>query len=210
MGTGKESLPPIRSESSGSVDFDARLDSDGRVDSALEGAIRRREIAAIVVDSDNGVALANAPGIEQLKLLAPQGMVRQGLPLPEDVARLADGLRDDLKRTGSTESSQLTLASGFCLRASLLGGQTKPYLLMLFEPASRLDERNLSRRELEVATLVLNGLSNREIASKLSLAPNTVEGHLKRIFTKMQVHTRAGLVAKMLGWPSEGRPDATA
>ncbi len=210
MGTGKESLPPIRSESSGPVDFDARLDSDGRVDSALEGAIRRREIAAIVVDSDNGVALANAPGIEQLKLLAPQGMVRQGLPLPEDVARLADGLRDDLKRTGSTESSQLTLASGFCLRASLLGGQTKPYLLMLFEPASRLDERNLSRRELEVATLILNGLSNREIASKLSLAPNTVEGHLKRIFTKMQVHTRAGLVAKMLGWPSEGRPDATA
>jgi len=210
LGIGKDALPPVRREPSSSGQFDVQVGPEGRVDSALEGAIRRREIAAIVIDSDNGVALANAPGIEQLRLLAPQGMVRQGLPLPEDIARLADGLRDDLKRNGSTNSSQLTLASGFCLRASLLGGQTKPYLLMLFEPANRLDERNLSRRELEVATLVLNGLSNREIATKLSLAPNTVEGHLKRIFTKMQVHTRAGLVAKMLGWPSEGRPDATA
>jgi DNA-binding CsgD family transcriptional regulator len=97
----------------------------------------------------------------------------------------------------------LTLPTGLCMRASLLDMASQQYVLLLVEPVLRLDERNLSRRELEVAMLVLNGLSNREIAAKLVVAHHTVEGHLKRIFAKLQVRTRAGLVARMLGWHPE-------
>lgn len=157
----------------------------------------------MVIDPSNIIVMANASGLQQLRLLAPQGHVRQGSPLPIQITRLVNGLREDIATSGMRNSSLLTLPTGLCLRGSLLNSEPEQYLLLLMEPVLRLDERNLSRRELEVATLVLNGLSNREIAAKLVLAHNTVEGHLKRIFTKMQVRTRAGLVARMLGWPSE-------
>lgn len=177
--------------------------SDFVSDAAFEGAKQRREIAAIVIDAQNIIAMANAAGLQQLRLLAPQGGVVKGRPLPDQVVRLVNGLRDDLRRSGPKNSSLLTLPTGLCMRASLLDSSPDQFMLLLVEPFLRLDERNLSRRELEVATLVLNGLSNREIAEKLVVAHHTVEGHLKRIFAKVQVRTRAGLVARMLGWQPE-------
>jgi DNA-binding CsgD family transcriptional regulator len=175
--------------------------------STFEGAMQRREIAAILLDAANSVAMANAAGLHHLRSLAPQGAVGPGRPLPDQIARLVSGLRDDLRRSGLRNASMLTLPTGLCLRASLLEGAPHQHLLLLVEPVLRLDERNLSRRELEVATLVLNGLSNREIAAKLVVAHHTVEGHLKRIFAKLQVRTRAGLVARMLGWQPEEHGD---
>jgi DNA-binding CsgD family transcriptional regulator len=171
--------------------------------STFEGAKQRREIAAIVIDAKNCIAMSNAAGLHHLRLLAPQGAVGKGRPLPDQVVRLVNGLRDDLRRSGPKNSSLLTLPTGLCMRASLLDSAPEQYVLLLVEPFLRLDERNLSRRELEVATLVLNGLSNREIAERLVVAHHTVEGHLKRIFAKTQVRTRAGLVARMLGWQPE-------
>jgi DNA-binding CsgD family transcriptional regulator len=166
-------------------------------------AIRRREIAAMVIDAANVISMANRSGVEHLRLFAPQGLIKIGQVLPDQVLRFVNGLREDLKRLVLENSSLVTLPNGMCLRGSMLDGNPSA-MLVLFEPASRVDERKLSPRELEVATLVLNSLSNRDIAAKLCVAPNTVEGHLKRIFTKMQVRTRAGLVAKMLGWEAEG------
>ena len=192
-----------RSTEPGSAAARPKSGSDFVSDSAFEGAKQRREIAAIVIDAQNSIAMANAAGIQQLRLLAPQGAVGKGRPLPDQVVRLVNGLRDDLRSSGPKNSSLLTLPTGLCMRASLLDSAPEQYMLLLVEPFLRLDERNLSRRELEVATLVLNGLSNREIAEKLVVAHHTVEGHLKRIFAKTQVRTRAGLVARMLGWQPE-------
>jgi predicted ATPase/DNA-binding CsgD family transcriptional regulator len=53
----------------------------------------------------------------------------------------------------------------------------------------------LTRRESEVATLVVRGLSNGEIASQLFLSVRTVEAHVARIFDKLGVHTRGQLAA---------------
>jgi DNA-binding CsgD family transcriptional regulator len=172
-----------------------------------EGSIHRRSIAALVVNSANVVLYANNNGMEHLRLIAPQGQVRDGQPLPESLVGLVDALRDDLKVLQNANSSLLTLPMGLCLRASLLGATNDAPLLLLFEPFSRVEERSLSPREREVATLVVSGLSNREIAARLVLARHTVEGHLKRIFSKMTVRTRAGLVAKMLGWPYLSEPE---
>jgi len=51
----------------------------------------------------------------------------------------------------------------------------------------------LTQREREVAELVGEGLTNRQVARRLSMAEKTVEGHLSRIFTKLDVPSRAGL-----------------
>jgi len=63
----------------------------------------------------------------------------------------------------------------------------------------------LSKREIEVLTLVAKGESNKEIASKLYISENTVKRHLSSIMGKMHVHNRlqAATLAKEKGILSE-------
>ncbi|MDP9354308.1 MAG: LuxR family transcriptional regulator [Chloroflexota bacterium] len=54
----------------------------------------------------------------------------------------------------------------------------------------------LSARELEVLRLLVAGGSNREIADRLFVSPRTVQAHVANIFAKLDVHNRAGAVAR--------------
>ena len=54
----------------------------------------------------------------------------------------------------------------------------------------------LSRRELEILQLIADGLSNQEIGDRLYLALDTVKGHNRRIFEKLQVQRRTEAVAR--------------
>ena len=49
----------------------------------------------------------------------------------------------------------------------------------------------LTRRELDIASLVAKGLSNREIAARLFISRRTAETHVDRILTKLDFHSRA-------------------
>jgi LuxR family maltose regulon positive regulatory protein len=62
-------------------------------------------------------------------------------------------------------------------------------------PAQSLVEP-LSHRELEVLQLIAQGLSNREICERLFLALDTVKGHNRRIFGKLEIHTRTEAIAR--------------
>ena len=53
----------------------------------------------------------------------------------------------------------------------------------------------LTRRELEVAGLVAEGLTNHAIATRLSVAPRTAEAHVENIRRKLQVRSRAQIAA---------------
>jgi LuxR family maltose regulon positive regulatory protein len=54
----------------------------------------------------------------------------------------------------------------------------------------------LSQRELEILQLIAQGLSNDEIGKRLFLALDTVKGHNRRIFDKLQVQRRTEAVAR--------------
>lgn len=58
-------------------------------------------------------------------------------------------------------------------------------------------EGRLSSREREVARAVTCGLSNKEIAARMSISVRTVENHLRSIFAKIGVSTRTRLAAKL-------------
>jgi LuxR family maltose regulon positive regulatory protein len=66
--------------------------------------------------------------------------------------------------------------------------QALPELPELAEP--------LSERELEVLSLIAEGLSNPEVAERLYLSTNTVRVHTSNIYAKLGVHGRMAAVSK--------------
>lgn len=57
-----------------------------------------------------------------------------------------------------------------------------------------LIERGLSKREIEVVVLVLQGLTNKQVADKLCVAEKTVKFHLTNIYKRMKISRRSQIV----------------
>ena len=56
---------------------------------------------------------------------------------------------------------------------------------------------NLTRRETEIATLVCDGIADREISSRLFISQNTVKNHVSNIFKKFNINKRIQLIAQL-------------
>lgn len=69
----------------------------------------------------------------------------------------------------------------------------------------RLAERSLqtwqelTQREREITALIWLGLTNPEIAERLSISPNTVKTHIKNILHKFNVHSKKRLADMLAG-----------
>jgi DNA-binding CsgD family transcriptional regulator len=77
------------------------------------------------------------------------------------------------------------------------------------EPGERTGLQILSNREREVASLVAEGRTNKEIAMRLFLSERTVESHLTRIFAKLDVSSRAQVASEVARShpPAEFQPE---
>ena len=71
-------------------------------------------------------------------------------------------------------------------------------LLLVHEPSPPI---RLSPREREIARMVADGHTNQAIARALEISVWTVSTHLRRIFAKLAVCSRAEMVARMLAQP---------
>ena len=110
------------------------------------------------------------------------------------------------------DSSLLTLISGrrkyacrnFVIEPHEATAQ-KAYEAIILERISRRQEQlrrivqqyGLTPRERDVASLLMNGLTSKEIAQQLDLSAHTVKGYLHFIMTKLGVTTRSGIVGKL-------------
>lgn len=67
----------------------------------------------------------------------------------------------------------------------------------------------LTPQQLQVARFVAEGMSNKEVAEQMFLSPRTIDAHLRSVFAKLGVTSRARL-ARLPLHPDEGEPAESA
>ncbi|MBP2476499.1 non-specific serine/threonine protein kinase [Crossiella equi] len=116
----------------------------------------------------------------------------------EPHARCAEAARAALGPAAYLEAHgrgrDLTTAAAIDLALGVRRVSPRP--LLAPEPST------LTRRERQVAELVAEGLSNKEIGERLVIAVRTAEGHVERILQKLGFSSRARIAA----WVAERRP----
>jgi DNA-binding CsgD family transcriptional regulator len=103
-----------------------------------------------------------------------------------------------LARAFSTEIYIALVAAAFVALGLWAGSRLTP------RPAKHGFERNeaairslgLSARECEILEALAAGLSNKEIARRLGISPNTVKTHVGRVYAKLEVQRRVQAVEK--------------
>ena len=122
---------------------------------------------------------------EALTLAEPGGFIRLFVDEGEPMAQL---LLEAASRRIMPDYIGKLLAA---FQAEAQTSKDKPDL-----PPAKLLIESLSQRELEILQLIAQGLSNREIGERLFLALDTVKGHNRKIFDKLQVQSRTEAIAR--------------
>lgn len=111
--------------------------------------------------------------------------------------RMVVTYRDDSLRTTREHAGERPFQTAY-----ELGGRMKPDELISYaldesesEPHDDVSLAVLTRRELEVAKLLAEGLSNRDIASHLTISQRTVETHVEHILSKLALENRTKVAA---------------
>lgn len=128
--------------------------------------------------SDHGHVLCG-PIVREGELIGSLALTRQRGEAAFDAANLSD-------------------ASALCLHLSTWFGrrQTNGEAVL-----PRLSPR-LSPRERQISELVAQGLTNAQIGARLCVSGETVKAALKGVFRKLEIHSRAQLVARALQFPA--------
>jgi DNA-binding CsgD family transcriptional regulator len=129
------------------------------------------------------------------------GVVAQAIvarqELAEVLARRAGG--DDLDRARRLAAAVLHDAERTGMRPSA----QRAGMLLRELPRRRVRTARLTPRELEVARLVAEGLTNRQLAVRLGITERTAETHVDHILTKLDFAGRAQIAA----WVASGVED---
>ena len=125
---------------------------------------------------------------------------------PLEAARIrllyGEHLRRGRRRTEAREQLRAALAAFERLGAVFWADRARSELRATGETARKRDPSTLSDltpQELQIARLVSDGGSNKEVAAQLFLSPRTVEYHLRKVFMKLGIASRADLIRHGLG-----------
>lgn len=108
---------------------------------------------------------------------------------------------DDIQRV-RWGARQLSRGLGFAERLAAQGGRRDGESI-----EAALRRAPLTPRERDVVALLVGGHSTRSIAKTTGLTVSTVNTYLKRIFSKVGVHSRVELVARIAGTDGLGQAD---
>jgi DNA-binding CsgD family transcriptional regulator len=159
------------------------------------------EPGALIFGATGDLVGSSAAAAPWLELLSRPPLMQSG-PVPYPVRAIA---RHTLA-TAAGSRARLPVGDGWAiLHASPLSGEGTG-ATVLIAPAGAQEVVDLAAaafgltaRERDVADLLIAGRSTEEIGHELHLSPYTVQDHLKELFRKLGVNSRARVVARLLG-----------
>ncbi len=114
------------------------------------------------------------------------------------IEAVRQALGQEAWETAWAEGKKLTVeeAENILVESKPLGLVSQPRISVVKDvSADRRSEVILTGRQREIALLVARGLTNRQIASELAIAENTVANHVARIARKLEVPSRSRIAA---------------
>jgi len=164
----------------------------GEASSAEEAAVLNAQLAPDVILMD--YALPGVNGINAMRdiLKASPSAVVLMLSMHSEAALVQRALEAGARGYLLKSATDLDLPDA--VRRAAAGGRVLDPKLEQAASARTEGTRDLSARETEVLQLICEGLSNRDIATRLSLSVNTVAVHRANIMNALGVHKTAELV----------------
>jgi two-component system, LuxR family, response regulator FixJ len=161
----------------------------------------RQDIGAIVLD----VRMPGISGLAVLETLAAQGVDQPVIMLT------GHGTVEMCRRAfkaGAAEFLEKPVDDEALLEAlqNAVRQHVKSRERLGADRAARERYAQLSEREREVAGLIVEGLTNKEIGRVLTLSPRTVETHRANLFAKLQAESLAQLIRRYASLIDEGTP----
>lgn len=121
----------------------------------------------------------------------------------EDEGKICEAIRSGasgyLLKTAGAEgvaNAILEAADGGSPMSPSIASRVVSLLAKLMQPMPQ--KVSLSPREKELLTLMVEGLTAKEISVRMSLSVHTTGTHTKNLFVKLEVHSRAAAVARAL------------
>jgi len=167
----------------------------------VEGFATATGISSAVAAAEHGRALLADGADAERHFLAALEAHADSPRLPDRArTHLAFGehLRRSRRRVDAREHLRTALTIFEDLGAAPYAERAAQELRASGETARRRDvttATELTAQERQVAALVRQGLPNREVAARLFVSPRTVDFHLRNVFSKLQVTSRAELAA---------------
>lgn len=186
-----------------------RFEMTGHRSSALEHALDRLPQAVIVSDLDAQVLFCNRAARNSVDLDGDDARHR-GDVVAAAIDDAMESFRSEGKRVATCSVRDRASGRQSIVKSYRLSDKDRTAVTLVFpgaesSSASRLPAWDvLTPREQEIAEMVSEGLTSKQIAAKAFVSENTVKQHLKRVFAKTDVANRAELV--QLIWSSGTSP----
>jgi DNA-binding NarL/FixJ family response regulator len=172
----------------GGVDVAGSTDRSGALP-----LIEERRPQVVVVELDGGAGLGTvselAAAVPQVPLLTLSAVPDHAVALAAVRAGATSHLAGPVAPTELAGAVRRTAAGEVVFSPGLAD-----VLLEEFGRPAAERERQLTERESDVVRLVVEGLTARQIATRLVLSPRTVENHVQNVLRKLHLHSRAALV----------------
>lgn len=151
---------------------------------------------AVFVFRDNKVAYSNQAAQELLDRLRTRYRIELLVMLKDHLARLKEGTG-----TSPVTATLITTQSGEPFYLHVIPVSRQDVAVTVRELGAEIQafrqRYGLSRREVQVAELVLHGYRNRDIAGALGITEATAKRHLSNIFDKVGVDSRTQLANRL-------------
>ena len=171
--------------------------------SNCEKALKAMETEALpdIILLDIGLpGMSGIKGIQKFKSLSPETQIVV-LTIYDDSDTVFDALCEGASGYLLKDSSQTKIVDS--IKEVLAGGAplsmhiAQKVLQLFAKLKNKKTNYGLTERENEILHFIVSGLTKQQIADQLFLSFHTVNTHIKNIYKKLQVNTKAAVISKV-------------